>query len=531
MSAHTAQCLINRGITDAEAGRRFFSPGLTSLRDPFELPDMEQAVACFRQAIAAEEPILLFGDSDVDGLTATAILYEVLRSLGARVAVRLSNRIEDGYGLSQSAIRQISRTSAKVAVLVDCGTNQPEEISQLAAAGLTTIIIDHHLPLASCATPTALVNPHHAGSVGRELCSAGLAFKVAQALVGPAALPRLAAYLDLAALGTVADYVPLLEESRLIVSAGLSRVVHTCRPGLARLCEATDTRQATTEHLSRGVIPRLNAFGRLGDPTTAWHLLLEASDDRLDAWLAEAEEAHAKTKELHGRVLGEAQEQVNRLHFRDQFVLVVSRPGWPQGLMGPVASQLTARYGRPSIVIAMDDGVGTGSGRSIPRFNLLEALKSCQELLVRFGGHAQACGLTLAGKNLEAFRLLVNQEAERSLGRRGLMKTRAVDLELPLEAMTPEWVEELEAFAPFGPGNPRPSMLVRGVTIQTISARTGWLSDGSRRLAAKGSFASLMPVEGAAYDVAVSPAVLERELVLTVSDAKASTALSGRGRT
>ena len=525
----TAQLLLNRGVRDALTARRFLSPDAGTLNDPFMLPDMERAVARLRRAVTTREPILLFGDADVDGLTATVILYEALRSLGALVRVKLSNRIEDGYGLSTSTVTQICRSSTRLLILVDCGTNQAAEIARLAECRIDTIVIDHHLPLETLAKPLALLNPHRTTGRGRELCSAGLALKVAQALWHDDPTDRLSAHFDLAALGTLADYVPLLGENRLIVTRGLPRIINSLRPGLSRLCEATQTCEPTPEQVTRRLVPRLNAFGRLGDPTTAWHLLRETDDDRLEEWLAEAEQAHATTKQLHRRIIGEAEEQINRLHFRDQFVLVVSRSGWHQGLMGPLASQLTARYGRPAIAIAVEKHRGTGSGRSIPLCNLLELLKSCQGLLEQFGGHAQACGLTVHLKNLEPFRSLVNRQAQRSLGREGLVRTRTLDLELSCLAIQPRWVEEAQRLAPFGPGNPRPSVLIRRVIMEQKSSRTGWLTDGTRRVAARGTFP---PVDSEArYDVAVSPTVSDGELILSVHEAKAASAPSGPAQT
>jgi len=253
-----------------------------------------------------------------------------------------------------------------------------------------------------------------------------------------------------------------------------------------------------------------------------WHLLRSDVDGSLEAWMAKAEAAHTTTKQLHRRMIAEAEAQVSRWHFRDQFVMVVSRQGWHQGLMGPLASQLTQRYGRPAIALALTDRQGTGSGRSIPLFNLLEALKSCQELLVQFGGHAQACGLTVDLKDLPSFRALVNQHAERSLGREGLVRTRTVDLELTLEDVTARWVEEVARFAPFGHGNPRPTMIIRRVRIESQSPRTAVLSDGTTRCPAKGRFPEI--ARGESSDVVVSPTLTtDGAVLLTVSDVKGST--------
>jgi len=516
----TAQLLLNRGVASAEDARRFFTPSLSSLQDPATLPDIDAAIARFRRAIASREPMLLFSDSDVDGLTASVILYEVLRGLGASITAVQSNRIAEGYGVPGTLLPRIRRRAIRLVILVDCGTNQPDVVRQLAADGIETIIVDHHVPLSGAARPAALVNPHR-DSHGpfRELCSAGLALKVAQALLGRMD-ERLAGYLDLAALGTLADCSPLRGDNRVIVSLGVAQIVRSRRRGLARLCDETRTREPEPEQIIRRLVPRLNASGRLGDAAAVWHLLCQEAQEGIEEWLAQAGAAHAVTKQLHRQIIAQAQEQVNRLHFKDEYVMVLSRSGWPQGLMGPLATQLSRRYGRPAIAIAMSGQQGVGSGRSVPLFNLLEALNACREVLVQFGGHAQACGLTVDRKHLESFRALVNHQAKTALGPQGLIRSRWVDFELPLGGIQADWVEEAQRFAPFGQGNPPPTVAVRGVRIEAASPRTAMLSDGTHRVAARGSFSAL--AEGERYDVLVSPTLAERRLLLAVSAVRAS---------
>jgi single-stranded-DNA-specific exonuclease len=283
----------------------------------------------------------------------------------------------------------------------------------------------------------------------------------------------------------------------------------------------TRTSRPDPDQVIRRLIPRLNASGRLGDSAAVWKLLLSDTDGPIDDWMTETEQAHGTTKQLHRQLIAQAEEQVSRLHFRDQVVMVVSGRGWHQGLMGPLASQLAQRYGRPAIAIAMDERHGIGSGRSIPLLDLLEILRGCQDVLLQFGGHAQACGLMLDRKQLEPFRALVNQQARRSLGHEGLTKTRTVDLELPLRAVVSRWVEEVERFIPFGRGNPRPTVVIRGVSVESRSPRTGTISDGVARVSAKGPFSTL--TAGGCYDVVAAPAMMRGELVLTVSDVKDST--------
>lgn len=526
----TAQLLLHRGVTDGASANRFLHPRLNGLADPEELPDLSRAMARLRQAIARREPILIFGDSDVDGLTASVILYEVLKALGAIVHARQANRLMDGYGLPERVIQFACRASIKILILVDCGTNQAEAVRELAAHGIETIIVDHHVPLEGFAQPYALINPHgDAGGRCRELSSAGLAFKVAQAFFQDGAQERLMAYLDLAALGILADYMPLRQEARVIVSVGLRHLVQSLRPGLRRLCEATRTSAPEPAQVLRRLVPRLNACGRLGDAAAAWRLLLRGDAHRVDTCFAEAEAAHARLKRLYRQVFSEAEEHVSRLHFGEELVIVVSRSGWPQGLMGPLASSLAQRYGRPAIAIALGASRGVGSGRSEASFNLLEALQACREALVQFGGHAQACGLTIERTQLKRFRELINERAKLMMGRQGLRPMRTADLEMPLGRVQPQWVEEMERFAPYGHGNDRPTAVIRHLTIEPRSSRTAVLSDGTIRLVGRGRWATLASCDR--HDVIASPALVGREVVLTVSDVRGSTGPSEPAQT
>jgi single-stranded-DNA-specific exonuclease len=525
----TGQLLLNRAVHSQEAAARFLQPALAQLEDPWTLAGMEPAARRIRHAIAGQEPVVVFGDSDVDGLTAGVILYEVLREEGAPVRAIQSNRVTDGYGLPGALVQRLCRSSTKLLILVDCGTNQPEDIRRLSAHGIDTIIVDHHVPLGEPARPHALINPHCAGGgAGRGLSSAGLAFKLAQALLEGSDPERLARHLDLAALGTLADCCPLLGDARILVTAGLPRIVHSHRAGLRRLCQATRTEKPDPEHVIRRLIPRLNASGRLGDARAVWHLLLGRGEDgRLEAWLEASAGAHATTKQLHREVVGQAEAQLSRLHFRDQFVMVIGRSGWPQGLMGALAARLAQRYGRPAITLALGQRHGVGSGRSIPRFNLFEALRACQGLLVRFGGHAQACGLTVERQALDRFREAVNEHGRRVLGRDGLLPTRMVDVELPLSGLARRWVEETQRFAPFGQGNPRPTAAIRRVAVEVKSPRRAELVDGSTRLAARGPFEAVEA--GTRYDVLASPSLENGRLLLTVSDLRAIQATTSPG--
>lgn len=521
----TAQILLNRRVTTPEAAARFLRPSLSALGEPWILPGMERAVSRLKRAITTREAILLFSDSDVDGITSNVILYEALQASGAVVRSQISNRIEDGYGIPVSLVKQLEGSGTRVVVLLDCGTNQAAEVRRLEEQGIDVVIIDHHVPMDGWAKPHAMVNPHETRAPGMELCTAGLAFRTAQGLGIARGEAWWSQWLDLAALGTLADCSPLTGESRILVVEGIGRIVASKRPGLVRLCEATKTTAAQPEHILRKLVPRLNACGRLGDARAIWHLLRGADDGLTEEWLEASRAAHDQTKQMHRRLIAEAQAELERTHFKDQYVMVVSRPGWPQGMMGPLASQLAQRFGRPAIAVAMDGTMGVGSGRSIPDFNLLQAVQACQSLLVRFGGHAQACGLTVDRTQLEEFRRLVNEQGRVLLGRNGLIRTRAIDLELGLEELDPAWVEELRGLAPFGHGNPRPAIGVRQLAIEASSARSAVLCAGDTRISVRGWFPDLEP--GERYDAVVGPDEPGTAACgLTVSDVRASAELS-----
>ena len=527
------QLLLNRGVSHPTEARHFLAPDFQALDDPLKLPEMAKAVARIRKAIKTTQPILVFGDADVDGVTASALVYELLTTLarpgkskrragGAKVIVRLSNRLEDGYGFPRALIRPLIRLGIRLLILVDCGTNQPEEIEALARHGIETIVLDHHVPTPQAARPFALVNPAQGSGAGHELCSVGLALKLAQAMC-PDDEAGVMRYLDLTVLGTLADHAPLIGDNRILVASGLARILQTPRPGLKQLCEAVAMTKPTPQQILQRLVPRLNAAGRLGNPRPVWRLLVEPSAQIADRLVDVLGEAHAKTKALHRRIQAEAHEQVNRIHFKDQYVVVVGQRGWHPGLMGPLASQLLERYARPAIAIAWDERIGVGSGRSTSVFNLFEALRACEGVLLRYGGHPQACGLTLKLANLETFREQINRHAHAALGRHRLVPRLTIDLELTLREVTTSFVSALEHFKPFGPGNPRPLILLRRLALERNPAGATWVTDGrTTRLRTRGGLAGLLSAER--YDVVTSPALVEGRVVLSICDARISSA-------
>lgn len=513
------QCLLNRGLSSPAAVERFFAPALESLEEPRKLAGLSSAAARIRRAIAARAPVMVFGDSDTDGLTAAAIVFECVASLGARAAVRIANRLAHGYGFPASLINEVARAKIGLLILVDCGTNQAEEIRDLAKRGIETIVLDHHVPTACLARPAVLVNPHHQGTVGQELCSAGLAFKLAQAMWGMSD-ERLVSLLDLAALGTLADCAPLTGDNRILVTLGLRRVLSTSRPGLRLLCEACGVTTATADQVLQRLTPCLNAAGRLGDAQRVWRVLVERSASRAAHLVERLQKHHAASKTLHRNILAEAHEYAGRLHLKDHPVVVIGRRGWHPGFMGPVAAQLADRFERPAIAIAMDGQTAVGSGRSFGMVNLLEALRACEGVLLGYGGHAKACGLTLEPANLDRFREQINQHAHTAWPRPRLGRRLRIDVQAGLEEVTAEVASAVERFAPFGQENERPLMMFRQVRVEEDAARATWLTDGRTTRRIWGRRLALQHDEG--YDLVGSPRLLNGEAAVSLCEARLS---------
>jgi single-stranded-DNA-specific exonuclease len=514
ISRPVAEVLAARGWRDPAAVRRFLAPALQELEDPRRLSELPEAVARVQHAVAAREPVLVFGDSDVDGITASAIVYDLLRSLGARVVVRISHRLEDGYGFPPRLIPAIVRAGIRLVILVDCGTNQPEEVRALARAGIDTVVLDHHVLAEHPARPLAMVNPRRDG-IAQPCASAGLAFKFSQALC-PDDEARAERLLALAALGTLADYAELIGDNRVLVARGLGRIVNSPRPGLRQLCADVGLSKPSPEHVLRKLVPRLNAAGRVSDPRPVWRLLVDSTDAGARRHADTLAGCHDLSRSYYRRMLEEAFAHADRLHFKDQHVMVIGRDGWHRGVMGPIAAQLVDRYDRPAFSIALDGSVGIGSGRSVEGFDLFEALRACDGLLLRYGGHPQACGLSIGTDQLSAFRDRINQHAQGAMSRRARAQTLAIDAEWRPEDLSAEVVGHLEGMRPFGPGNPPPLILVRGVALEADGSGQALVANG-RRIKVR---ERLDLRAGVRYDVVGTPSLTEDRIVLAVRDAR-----------
>ena len=506
ISPALAQVLINRGHRTLESAARFLKPRLADLSDPFLLPDMKPAVARVFAAIERREKIVIFGDYDVDGVTATAQLCQLLRALGAEVGCYLPNRMEEGYGLSQGAMEAcVAAQQPKLLIAVDCGTTAAAQIEWLASRGVETIVLDHHEMPEGSKPPrcVALVNPKREGSETpwHHLASAGLAFKFGHALLKEGRnqnLPAASAvdlkqWLDLAAIGTIADIVPLVGENRLIAAAGLPQIAATQRVGLRALLDVAQIRPPVTPyHVGFGIGPRLNAAGRLQDAEKALELLL--SDDRaksleLARWL---DGNNRERQAIEKQIAEEATKRTAQdFHAHRDYVIVQADAAWHIGVVGIVASRVLRTFYRPTIIIggappeATGDG-WRGSGRSIEGYDITAGLALCRELLLRFGGHEMAAGLSVAPENVAKLREALNEHARQAIPAEALVPAWRLDAELSFGELNEELVEELSQIEPTGQENPKPLFCARGVRIRNeprVVGKTGehlklWLTDG-----------------------------------------------------
>jgi len=504
VSPTVAAVLCRRGAATVEAAREFLCPSLDRLSDPFAVPGMRDAADRLAAALRARELIAIHGDYDVDGISATAILVRGLRALGADPLWHLPHRLHDGYGLGTRAVETLASQGARVLVAADCGIAAVEAVTRARTLGLDVLIVDHHTPGAE--PPPALIVVPQDPAGGAAPCAAGLAFLLIWALrrrLDPASAPpeELAA---LAALGTVADVVPLLGDNRRLAAAGLAQLRAAPPAGLRALIDVCAV-QGPVEawHIGWQLGPRLNAPGRLGDPAPALRLLL--TDDPVEARvLARAlDEVNRERQGVLEQVLGEAVAQAEREP--DAPALVVAGEGWHPGVVGLVAGRLAELYRRPAVAVALAAGVGRGSARSVEGFHLVDALAACRGHLAGFGGHAMAAGLSIEAPALDGFRRAFQDVAAARAPREAA--PLLVDAEVALGEVTASFVDALDQLAPFGVGNPRPVCSVRGVRVVT------------RRLVGDGAHLRMGVTDGTVFVEAIGFAMAAWGELLAFTDA------------
>ncbi len=471
VSEITAKILIDRGIQSIDQARTFLYPKYENLHSPWLLPDMEPAVKRIKQALENNEHITIYGDYDVDGQTSVALLLYVLRSLASDINTidyYVPNRIEEGYGLHKEALQTIAEVSSLV-ITVDCGIAAINEADFARSIGLDLIITDHHEPGLQLPEAVAVINPkcHESKYPFTELAGVGVAYKLVQALAESYG-KDFCQWLDLVALGTVTDLVPLVDENRIFVKLGLNQLEHSSILGLRALLQVCNIKPPyNTSDLGFKLGPRLNAVGRMGEPARGIELLISSDNEEAFKLAGVLDSENKLRQHIEVEIFTEAVSMIEANGWNKEPVIVIANEKWHAGVIGIVASRLVEKYYRPTVVIAIEDGVGKGSARSISGFNLYAGLGACKELLLEFGGHEMAAGLSIDVKCITALRKKLSQLAAETLSPEDFIPKVRIDSKIDLKEIDVQLLNELKLLEPFGMGNPTPVFKVSGSVLNT----------------------------------------------------------------
>ncbi len=469
-----AKLLVIRNVKNFTQAKNFFRPALDSLHDPFLMHGMEEATSRVIQALTENQLICIYGDYDVDGTCSTALLYLFLKELDANVEYYIPKRLTDGYGLSCSAIDIVKNRGTSLLISVDCGITAVEETVYAKSLGMDVIICDHHQPKDKIPEALAVLDPLKPGCnyPFKYLSGAGVALKLAQGVaerIGKRELPL--QYLDLVALAGAADIVPLIDENRILVREGLEQINQNPRPGILALIKSSGMEPG---NLSSGqvvftIAPRVNAVGRLGDAERAVQLFITKDKEEAFNLAHILETENYERRKIDVDTFDNALEIVSSsLDLEKEKAIVLHQESWHPGVIGIVASRLVEKYYRPTIMLTTVDGVAKGSARSISNFNIYEALKKCEDLLIQFGGHQAAAGLAVEIEKIEEFKLRFNQVVKDSFLGDDLSPELNIDSKIKFSEITPKFLRILEQFAPFGPGNLRPVFLAENVEVANV---------------------------------------------------------------
>ena len=462
--------LLNRGLTSIEKVEKFINPSFTDLKDPFLLPQMTKGVERIVEALRQNERMMVYGDYDVDGITAAGLMFLVLNKLGAQVSYYLPNRLVEGYGISEDGLAEAVSQGVKLIISVDTGVTAVEEVERARELGIDIIVTDHHEPGPTLPDAIAIINPkiQPEEDGGHELSGVGVAFKVAQALYRRLNQPEteLEEHLDLVALGTSADIVPLIGENRILTKFGIRQIIRTTKPGLKSLTFVSGLlgKEISTGQVVYVLAPRINAIGRLGNAEKAIKLLTTRDESAASKIAKFLEEENRRRKSIDEKTLTEALKMIEtEVDLDNDKAIILSSRGWHQGVIGIVASRLVEKFYLPTILIAIDGDEGKGSARSIPSFHIYNALNECSGDLLRFGGHKYAAGLTIKPNRIEPFSRKFKEAANRDLNTEALTPKLNIDAEIDLDEIDEKFIETIDMFAPFGPSNMRPIFLTRNL--------------------------------------------------------------------
>lgn len=471
----TAQVLVNRGLQDVNEASLFLHGKLSQLHDPFIFSDMKNAVDRVYQAIEKKEKIVLYGDYDVDGSTGTALLLYVFRDLKAEVEYYVPHRVEEGYGVNKMALDSLKKEKTKLIITIDNGISAVKEIEYAGKLGMDVIVTDHHEPKEELPKCVAVLDPKAPGEKYpfKGLSGVGMAFKLAHAIVRrgleinypPAKDIDLKEHLDLVALGTVADVVPLTDENRIMVKHGLKKLSRTSKVGLKVLKEKSGLNdEISTGQVAFRLAPRLNASGRIGNARNSIDLLCTRDETEAVTLAHTLEETNRQRQEIERHVLEEAMKQVkSNVDLENDSVIVLEGENWHSGVIGIVASRLVGTYYKPTVIISVDGKEGKGSARSIKNLHILEALTDCEKELKTYGGHKQAAGLSIETKALEKFRTKFAQSVQSRIKPEDLVPELEIDMEIKLGDITYDLLDSLETLSPYGYENPRPIFISRNL--------------------------------------------------------------------
>lgn len=477
--------LTNRGIIEEAEITKFLNPKRSDFYDPFGMPDMEKAVERILKAIENKEQIIIYGDYDVDGITSVTVLKSFLEERGIQVNVYIPNRLNEGYGLNKTAVEEIVKQGNKLMITVDCGITAVDEVEYAKTFGIETIVTDHHEPAEELPKAIAVVDAKRKDNKYecRNLAGVGVVFKLIQALSIKLGLDQkeYLKYLDIVCVGTISDIVPLTDENRVIVKLGLKLVEQTKNLGLKEILQSCGYSKINSTTISFGVAPRINACGRMGHQEEALNLLLSKDGNEVKELTQKINEYNKTRQEIEKNIYNEAVEQIEKEGLDTKNTIVVSGKGWHHGVIGIVSSKITELYFKPSILLCEEDGECKGSGRSIPGFDLHEALMECNDTIDKFGGHAMAVGININKEKVEEFK----EEFEKIAKEKEVDKIIPIlnlDAEIKLDDVNKEMVDSLKELEPFGEDNKMPIFAFINLKIDSIRS----LSDGKHlRLSVK----------------------------------------------
>ena len=470
MSPILAELLIQRGIKTESAAKRFFRPMLNELIDPFLMNDMDIAVDRLNDAMGRKERIMIYGDYDVDGCTAVALVYKFLLQFYSNIEYYIPDRYEEGYGISKKALDYAAETGVKLIIVLDCGIKAIEEIAYAKSLGIDFIICDHHVPDDELPCAVAILNPKRQDSTYpfKHLCGCGVGFKFMQAFAKNNGIPfsQLIPLLDFCAVSIAADIVSIMGENRIMAFHGLKQLNQNPSVGLKAIIEICGLtgRELTMSDIIFKIGPRINASGRVQNGTETVDLLVEKDMQKALAEAIHINEYNDQRRDIDKQMTEEANQIVARLESQEhQSAIVLYGEGWKKGVVGIVASRMTDMYFRPTVVLSCNDGIASGSARSVAGYDIYDAIKSCRDLLENFGGHTYAVGLTLRVENIPEFRRRFQQYVSEHIGVRQTEATIDIEAEVDFKDITKKLLNDLKKFAPYGPENPKPLFCTRGV--------------------------------------------------------------------